>query len=95
MGTGAFARPPSEARRYRSKVMKTNSKHTGLGIALGAALGAVAGAMAGNMGVWLAIGVAIGMALGVAFRRNEPSCPECAEIHRAHEVRSTEVRRQA
>jgi hypothetical protein len=75
--------------------MTNKSKHTGLGIALGAALGAVAGVMAGNMGVWLAIGVAIGMALGAAFRRMEPSCPECVEIHRAHETRSTEVRRQA
>ncbi len=64
------------------------SNHAGLGIALGAALGAVAGAVAGNMGVWLAIGVAIGMALGMMFRRNEPSCPECAEIHPAHEVRN-------
>ena len=68
--------------------MANKSNHTGLGIALGAALGAVAGAMAGNMGVWLAIGVAIGMALGMMFRRKEPSCPECAEIHRAHEIRN-------
>jgi len=67
--------------------MKNKSNHAGLGIALGAALGAVAGAMAGNMGVWLAIGVAIGMALGMAFRKNEPSCPECAQVHRTHQER--------
>jgi uncharacterized membrane protein YgaE (UPF0421/DUF939 family) len=68
--------------------MNKKSNHAGLGIALGAALGAVAGAVAGNMGVWLAIGVAIGMALGMMFRRNEPSCPECAVIHRAHDARN-------
>ena len=68
--------------------MNKKSNHAGLGIALGAALGAVAGALAGNMGVWLAIGVAIGMAMGMMFRRNEPSCPECAEIHRAHASRN-------
>jgi hypothetical protein len=68
--------------------MSKHSNRAGLGIALGAALGAVAGAIAGNIGVWLAIGVAVGMALGMAFRRSEPPCPECAEIHRGHEIRN-------
>jgi len=67
--------------------MTSKSKHTGLVLALGAGLGAAAGVIAGHIGVWLAIGVAIGMALGYAFRSKEPACPECAEIHRAHELR--------
>jgi hypothetical protein len=67
--------------------MKRESKHTGWIIALGAALGAVAGVVAGNIGVWLGIGVAIGVALGIALGRKETDCPECAEMHRAHEVR--------
>ena len=67
------------------------SKHTGLGIALGAALGAVFGVLAGHIAVWLAIGVAIGMALGATFRRKETACPECAEIHRAHETKSKQL----
>jgi hypothetical protein len=62
------------------------SKHTGLGIALGAALGAVAGVMAGNIAVWLGIGIAIGMALGASFRGRRNECPECAVIHRKHEM---------
>ena len=67
--------------------MERKPKFTGLGIALGAALGAVFGVVAGHMGVWLAVGVAIGMAIGMTFRRREPHCPECAAIHRAHEIR--------
>jgi hypothetical protein len=62
-------------------------KHTGLGIALGAALGAVFGVVAGHMGVWLALGVAIGMLIGTSFRRKETECPQCAQMHRAHELR--------
>jgi len=65
--------------------MENKSKHTGLGLALGAALGVVAGVLAGNIGVWLAIGVAIGMVLGSAFQRKEPSCPQCAAMHRMHQ----------
>jgi uncharacterized membrane protein YgaE (UPF0421/DUF939 family) len=67
--------------------MTNKSKYTGLGIALGAALGAVFGVLAGNMGVWLAVGVVIGMVLGARFRRKQTDCPECAQIHRAHELR--------
>jgi hypothetical protein len=62
-------------------------KHTGLGIALGAALGAVFGVLAGHMGIWLAFGVAIGLLIGASLRRKETECPECAQIHRAHELR--------
>ena len=67
--------------------MTNKSKHAGLGLALGAALGAVFGVVAGHVGVWLAIGVAIGMLLGASFRRKETNCPECAAMHRAHEMR--------
>jgi hypothetical protein len=70
--------------------MKNPSKHTGLGIALGAALGAVAGVVAGNIGVWLAIGVAIGLALGYAMREKPSACPQCLELHRAHEKKELE-----
>jgi len=66
--------------------MANKSKLTGLGIALGAALGAVAGVLAGHMAIWLAVGIAIGVAIGASLRRNETSCPECAAIHRAHEL---------
>jgi hypothetical protein len=76
--------------------MTNKSKLAGLGIALGAVLGAVAGVLAGHIAIWLGIGVAIGMAIGGTFRRSrEAECPECAEIHRAHEMRSPQVRRQA
>jgi len=64
------------------------SKYTGLGIALGAALGAVFGVLAGHVGIWLAIGLAIGMALGATFQRKEVNCPECAQLHRVHEMRN-------
>ncbi len=67
--------------------MTSKTKFTGVGLALGAGLGAVFGVMAGHVGAWLAIGVAIGMLLGASFRRKEVSCPECAQIHRAHELR--------
>ena len=68
--------------------MTNKSKHTGVGLALGAALGAAFGVMAGHVGAWLAIGVAIGMLLGASFRRKQADCPECAQIHRAHELRN-------
>ncbi len=68
--------------------MNNKSKYTGWGLALGAALGAVFGILAGHVGAWLAIGVAIGMLLGAAFRRKEVNCPECAQIHRVHELRN-------
>jgi len=67
--------------------MNSKSKHSGVGLALGAALGTVFGVLAGHVGVWLAIGVAIGMLLGASFRRKPTECPECAENHRAHELR--------
>jgi len=66
--------------------MARKSKHRGLGIALGAALGAALGVAAGHLAIWLAAGVAIGMALSASFRRAEQNCPECAVIHRKHEV---------
>ncbi len=68
--------------------MTNKSKHAGLGIALGAALGAVFGVAAGHMGVWLALGVAIGIVIGASFRPKETNCPECAQIHRVHEMRN-------
>ena len=67
--------------------MTNKPKLTGLGIALGAVLGTVFGIVAGHVGVWLPIGVAIGMVLGAAFWRKGPECPQCAELHRAHEAR--------
>jgi hypothetical protein len=68
--------------------MTNKSKHAGLGIALGAALGAVFGVAAGHMGVWLALGVAIGIVIGASFRHKETLCPQCAQIHRVHELRN-------
>jgi hypothetical protein len=73
--------------------MKSKPKYAGLGIALGAALGAVFGIVAGHVGVWLAIGVAIGVLLGASIRRKPTECPQCAQIHRAHE--SIDPRQQA
>ncbi len=67
--------------------MTNKSKHAGLGLALGAGLGAVFGIVAGHVGVWLAIGVAIGILLGASFRRKETECPQCAQLHRSHELR--------
>jgi hypothetical protein len=67
--------------------MTNRSKYAGLGIALGAVLGAVFGVLAGNMGVWLVSGVAIGVLIGASFRRKQADCPQCAKIHRAHELR--------
>lgn len=75
--------------------MERKSKHTGLGLALGAALGAVFGVVAGHMGVWLAVGLAIGMALGASFQRKETGCPECAALHRTHQIVKYEARKQA
>jgi hypothetical protein len=66
-------------------------KYTGLGIALGAALGAVAGVLAGHIAIWLGIGVAIGMVLGASVRQVESVCPECAVIHKKHEVRTRQL----
>jgi uncharacterized membrane protein YgaE (UPF0421/DUF939 family) len=68
--------------------MQSRPKFTGFGIALGAVLGAVFGVLAGHMVVWLAFGVAIGMLIGASFRRKETTCPECAQIHRVHEIRN-------
>ncbi|HEY4763308.1 MAG TPA: hypothetical protein VIH75_06510 [Candidatus Sulfotelmatobacter sp.] len=67
--------------------MTNKSKPTGLGLALGAALGAVFGVLAGHMGIWLAVGVVIGVLLGASFRRKPAQCPQCAQIHRAHELK--------
>jgi len=67
--------------------MTSKSKHSGLGMALGALLGVVFGVIAGHVGVWLAIGVAIGMLLGASMRQKQPSCPQCAALHRVHETR--------
>ncbi|HET6175839.1 MAG TPA: hypothetical protein VFE61_02830 [Candidatus Sulfotelmatobacter sp.] len=67
--------------------MKKKPNYTAWGLSLGAGLGTAVGVMAGNIGVWLALGVAIGMVLGASFRRKGTDCPDCAEIHRAHEVR--------
>jgi hypothetical protein len=74
--------------------MTAKSQYAGLGLTLGAVLGAVFGILAGHIGAWLAIGVAIGMLLGASFRRKTTECPECAELHRVHEARSMELRRQ-
>ena len=88
VGTGAFARPAERSEAaFRSKVMTNKSKLNGLGIALGALLGAVFGVVAGHVGIWLAIGVAIGMLLGASLRRKPADCPQCAQIHRSHELR--------
>jgi lipoprotein signal peptidase len=54
---------------------------------VGAALGAVFGVLAGNMGVWLALGIVIGMLIGASFRRKSTECPQCAQIHCAHELK--------
>ena len=89
MGAGAFARPAERSEAFSGAVMKNKPKYTGLGIALGAGLGAVFGVLAGHIGIWLAIGVAIGMVIGASFRRRETNCPECAQIHRAHEMRNS------
>ena len=71
--------------------MANQSKYTGWGLALGAALGTALGVMAGNVAVWLAIGVAVGIALGAASWRKS-GCPECEQMHRAHDVRGKEIR---
>ena len=68
--------------------MDTKPKYTAIGLALGVALGAVFGVAVGHMGVWLAVGVAIGIAIGASFRSKETLCPQCAQIHRVHELRN-------
>jgi uncharacterized membrane protein YgaE (UPF0421/DUF939 family) len=68
--------------------MNNKSKYAGWGIALGAALGAVFGILAGHVGIWLAVGVVIGVLIGASLRRKEVNCPECAQIHRVHEMRN-------
>jgi hypothetical protein len=73
--------------------MRSKSNRTGIGIALGAVLGAAAGVWAGHIAIWLGIGIAIGMVLGATIRRKETLCPECMEIHRAHERKN--LRQQA
>jgi hypothetical protein len=72
--------------------MADKRRLTGLGIALGAALGTVVGVLAGHIAVWLAIGIAIGMAIGATLRGKQTECPECAAIHRAHEVKNSKSR---
>jgi hypothetical protein len=67
--------------------MTNKSKLHGLGIALGAGLGAVFGVLAGHIGIWLALGVAIGVLLGASFRPKQTACPQCVQLHRAHELR--------
>jgi hypothetical protein len=67
--------------------MTTKSKLNGFGIALGALLGAVFGVLAGHVGAWLAVGVAIGMLLGASIRRKAADCPQCEQLHRAHEMK--------
>ena len=87
-GRGAFARPAERSEAaFRSTVMN-KSKLNGLGIALGAALGAIFGVVAGHVGIWLAIGVAIGMLLGATFRRKQTECPQCEQLHRAHDLKT-------
>ena len=90
MGTGAFARPAKRSdvsSAAGAEVMTNKPKYAGLGIALGAALGAVFGVIAGHIGIWLALGVAIGVALGASFRSKKADCPQCAQLHRVHELR--------
>jgi uncharacterized membrane protein YoaK (UPF0700 family) len=74
--------------------MATKSNHTGLGIAVGAVLGALAGVLVGHIAIWLGIGIAIGMLLGATLRRSQPTCPECAAIHRSHRRREEETKLQ-
>ncbi len=83
---GAFARL-AERGDVGADLMTNKPKGMGLGIALGAALGAALGVAAGHLAIWLAVGVAIGIAIGASIRGNRIDCPQCAEIHRAHEVR--------
>jgi uncharacterized membrane protein YoaK (UPF0700 family) len=71
--------------------MKNKPKGMGLGIALGAAMGAVVGVMAGHIAVWLGVGMAIGMAIGMRFRTKQNVCPECAVVHRKHDVRGRQL----
>jgi uncharacterized membrane protein YfcA len=68
--------------------MRGKSKFTALGLALGAGLGVAVGVMSGHVAIWLAIGVAIGVAIGASLRRKIDECPQCATVHRSHEVKS-------
>jgi len=74
--------------------MTSKPKYAGLGIAIGAVLGAIAGVLAGNIGAWLAIGVAVGILIGMSIRRRAVECPECAAIHRTHEI-ARQLRRES
>jgi len=67
--------------------MAAKSKLMGWGIALGAGLGTVAGVMVGHIAIWLGAGLALGILIGSTVRRRQMECPQCAQIHRAHEVR--------
>jgi len=95
-GTGWFAwlrsagraRRPSPHKHIGADVMTRKPKGMGLGIALGAALGAVAGVLAGHVAIWLGIGIAIGVAIGASFRSTGSQCPECAAVHRTHELKA-------
>jgi uncharacterized membrane protein YoaK (UPF0700 family) len=64
--------------------MAMKSGHTGWGMACGALLGAIAGVAAGHLALWLGIGIAIGIVLAAAFRREMPTCSQCAAIHKTH-----------
>lgn len=66
--------------------MKSKPKGMGLGIVLGAALGILLGVLAGHIALWLGTGVAIGIAIGSTMPRKHLDCPECATVHRQHEV---------
>jgi hypothetical protein len=72
--------------------MANKSKYTGLGITLGAALGVAVGVLAGHVAIWLGTGIAIGVVLGASFRRAEKECPECAALHRTHEMKAKQYR---
>jgi hypothetical protein len=99
VGTGAFARP-AERSEAESEIelqeygMTNKSKLNGLGIALGALLGAVFGLVAGHVGIWLAVGVAIGMLLGATLRGRQTDCAECAQLHRAHDLKTHDFKTQ-
>jgi len=68
--------------------MEGKPKHAWLGIALGAALGILAGVLVGHVAIWLGLGVVIGMLMGATVRRKETECPECAAMHRTHELKN-------
>jgi hypothetical protein len=43
---------------------------------------------AGHVAIWLGIGIAIGVAIGASFRSKGSQCPECAAVHRTHELKA-------